>query len=105
MPTPARQTIFPCTCSSANNIAMADNKAPTHVAYTKKWLTKKQFVWLEIGKGRQDGDGTFQSFLDRLPIGGFNGYVYFAPIGALPPEPDDVSSEPVRPGPPGEQEA
>jgi hypothetical protein len=89
---PARQTIFPYTCSFANNIGMTDNKAPTHVAYIKKWLTKKQFIWLEIGKGRQDRDGTFQSFLDRLPIGGFNGYVYFAPIGAPPPLP-----EPARP--------
>ncbi len=72
---------------------MTDNNALTHVAYSKKWLIKKQFIWLEIGKGRQDRDGTFQSFLDRPPIDGFNGYVYFAPIGAPPPEVDDVSSE------------
>jgi hypothetical protein len=95
---PARQILFPCIYDSATNIGMTDNKAPTHVAYAKRWLTKKQFIWLEIGKGRQDRDGTFQSFLDRLPIGGFNGYVYFAPIGAPPPEVDDVSSEPERPG-------
>jgi hypothetical protein len=83
---------------------MTDGKAPTHIAYTKKWLSKKQFIWLEIGKGRLDPDGTFQSFLDRLPIGGFNGYVYFAQIGAPPPELDDVPSEPARPAPRSEEE-
>jgi hypothetical protein len=97
--TPTRQIIFPCIYSSANNVGMTDNdnKARTHVAYTKKWLTKKQFIWLEIGKGRLDPGGTFQSFLDRLPIGGFNGYVHFARIGVPPPDP-----EPQRPDDIGE---
>jgi hypothetical protein len=28
-------------------------------------------------------------FLDRLPVGGWHGYAYFAPIGAKPPEPEE----------------
>jgi hypothetical protein len=77
---------------------MADSKAPTHAAYVMKRLSKTRFVWLEVGKGRLDGDGVFHGFLDRTPIGGFSGYVYFAPIGAAPPEaepqrPDDASGE------------
>lgn len=27
-------------------------------------------------------------FLDRTPIGGFNGYAYLAPVGAQPPLPN-----------------
>ena len=53
---------------------------------------KKHGRWLEIGTARQDSDGVIHAFLDRTPIGGFNGYVYFAPIGAQPPLP-----EPERP--------
>jgi len=61
-------------------------------AYAMKRLSKKHFIWLEIGKGRLDSNGVFHGFLDRLPIGGFIGYVYFARIGELHPEP-----EPSRP--------
>ncbi|WP_263356147.1 hypothetical protein [Acidicapsa ligni] len=50
-------------------------------------------MWLEIGNGRLDSDGIFHGFLDRTPIGGFSGYVYFAPVGTTPAEP-----EPERPG-------
>jgi hypothetical protein len=67
---------------------MADPKASTHSALTRKRLGKRHFTWLEIGKGRLDGDGKFHGFLDRLPIGGFDGYVYFVPIGQEPPEPE-----------------
>jgi hypothetical protein len=71
---------------------MPDEKAPTHVAYAMKRLSKTRFIWLEIGRGRLDKDGVFHGFLDRMPIGGFTGYVYFAPIGTQPPLP-----EPERP--------
>ena len=42
---------------------------------------KKHGRWLEIGTARQDSSGVIHAFLDRTPIGGFNGYVYFAPVG------------------------
>jgi hypothetical protein len=71
---------------------MADSKAPTHIAYSRQRIGKTSFVWLEIGQGRLDGDGVFHGLLDRLPIGGFSGHVYFAPIGGPPPE-----EEPQRP--------
>ncbi len=74
---------------------MTDSKAPTHSAFTRKRLGKRHFTWLEIGNGRLDTDGTFHGFLDRTPIGGFDGYVYFAPIGTTPP---DVEPQPDRPG-------
>lgn len=34
------------------------------------------------------------AFIDLMPVGGFNGYVYFAPVGTEPPAP-----EPQRPAP------
>lgn len=71
---------------------MAQETAPTHIAFAKKYVSKKLFVWLEIGKGRMDKSGTFHGMLDRTPIGGFNGYTCFVPIGQKPPEP-----EPERP--------
>jgi hypothetical protein len=71
---------------------MTDDKAPTHSAFARRRLGKRHFTWLEIGKGRLDIDLKFHGILDRLPIGGFDGYVYFAPIGTTPLEP-----EPHRP--------
>jgi hypothetical protein len=42
---------------------------------------------LEIGVGRIDNEGA-QLFLDRLPLGGFSGYVKLLPRGVKPvPEP------------------
>lgn len=72
---------------------MANDNAPTHIAFVKKHYTKKVFVWLEVGRGRKDKNGNFHGMLDRLPIGGFSGYVCYVPIGSKPPEP-----EPERPG-------
>jgi hypothetical protein len=79
---------------------MVDSKAPTHTAYSRQRISKTRFVWLEIGKGRMDGDGVFHGLLNRMPIGGFSGHVHFAPIGAPPPE-----EEPQRPDEAGEDEA
>jgi hypothetical protein len=46
-----------------------------------------------------DRNGVFHGFLDRLPIGGFSGYVHFAPIGEAPPD-----AEPQRPDEPEEED-
>lgn len=72
---------------------MTDSKTPTHTAYTLKRDGKRFGRYLEVGNARQDPDGIIHVFLDRTPIGGFNGYVYLAPIGAQP-----SLSEPERSG-------
>jgi hypothetical protein len=79
---------------------MTDSKAPTHTAFALKREGKK-FArrWLEIGKARHDSNGVIHLFLDRTPIGGFNGYAYLAPMGTQPPP-----VEPARPGEPSEEE-
>ena len=77
---------------------MAD-KTPTHTAFALKREGKRHGRWLEIGTARQDSTGVIHAFLDRTPIGGFNGYVYFAPIGTAPPLP-----EPERPAHPSAEE-
>lgn len=69
-------------------------KPPTHTAFALKREAKRRGRWLEIGTARAGADGAMHVFLDRLPVGGFNGYVYLAPLGASPPMPD----EPQRPG-------
>jgi hypothetical protein len=81
---------------------MTAETTPTHIALAKKHYGPKQrqFVWLEIGKGRLDKNGNFHAMLDRLPIGGFNGYACFVPIGQQPPE-----IEPARPNEDSEAEA
>jgi hypothetical protein len=76
---------------------MTDNKAPTHTAFALKREGKKHGRWLEIGTARQEATGVIHVFLDRTPVGGFNGYAYLAPIGAPPQDP-----EPERPGQPSE---
>lgn len=74
---------------------MADTtKAPTHTAFALKREGKRYGKWLEIGTARQDTNGVIHLFLDRTPIGGFNGYAYLAPIGAEPPV---FEPEPQRP--------
>ena len=71
---------------------MNDSNELTHTAFAMKPAGKKQGRWLEIGSGRIDSSGVIHVFLDRTPIGGFNGYVYMAPNGMQPPGP-----EPHRP--------
>ncbi|MEO7142479.1 MAG: hypothetical protein ABI165_03150 [Bryobacteraceae bacterium] len=72
---------------------MADSKTPRHTAFAMKRRSKTRFIWLEIGTGRLDSNGVFHGIRDRLPVGGFTGYVYYAPIGEKPPD-----AEPERPG-------
>ncbi len=69
---------------------MTDSKAPTHTAYSLKREGKRYGRWLEVGNARQDADGIIHLFMDRMPIGGFNGYVFIASKGAEPefPEPE-----------------
>jgi hypothetical protein len=71
-----------------------DNKAPTHTAFAFRREGKRHGRWLEIGTARQDSTGIIHVFLDRTPIGGFNGYAYLAPVGTTPPEPEP---QPQRP--------
>ena len=73
---------------------MADtSKTLTHTAFAVKRDMKRHGRWLEIGKARFEKDGGAHVFLDRLPVGGFTGYVYLAPFGAQPP----ALEEPQRP--------
>jgi hypothetical protein len=77
---------------------MADKRAPdTHTAFAARRIGKKvqHIKWVEIGTGRIDADGMAHVFLDRLPIGGFTGYVRLSPIGITPPP---ITAEPVQPG-------
>jgi hypothetical protein len=78
---------------------MADSTEPAHNAFTLKREGMRYGRWLEIGAGRLDSAGVFHGNLDRLPIGGFNGYVHFTPIGTEPQLP-----EPERPAKPSDDE-
>lgn len=81
---------------------MADNtnnnaKTPTHTAFTAKREGRRlKFLrWLEVGVARLEKDGVVFVHLDRLPVGGFTGFVYLAPVGSPPPSSDP---QPQRPG-------
>jgi len=70
---------------------MAESNAPTHTAFALRKEGKRHGTWLEIGTARQADNGIIHVFLNRTPIGGFNGYVYLSPHG-VPPDP-----QPERP--------
>ena len=72
-----------------------DRKPPTHTARALKRVGRRFTRWLEVGTGRQGEDGSFTAYLDRTPLGGWTGYVHFAPIGQEPPP-----LPPERPGGP-----
>ena len=78
---------------------MTDSKDPTHTAFILKREGRKFGRWIASGKGRLDGDGVFHGYIDSLPVGGFTGYIHFAPLGKEPPTP-----EPQRPAASGEDE-
>src|ERR1700674_1045485 len=66
---------------------MVEKRAPdTHTAFAARRIGKEtqHIKWVEIGTGRTDSDGMVHVFLDRLPIGGFTGYVRLSPSGAEP---------------------
>jgi hypothetical protein len=79
---------------------MADTKLPTHTAFALKREGRRYGRWLEIGKARIESNGVIHVFLDRTPLGGFNGYVYLAPVGVQPPPHEP---EPQRPASPSEE--
>jgi len=91
--------IFRCICNRDSSFFMTDSKAPTHTVFAMRREGKRHGRWLEIGNARQETTGVIHLFLDRTPIGGFNGYAYLAPVGAQPPLP-----EPERPAPTSEEE-
>jgi hypothetical protein len=70
----------------------------THTA----WILKTELMRrgrrigrrLECGVGRVTDSGDFEGYLDRLPVGGWDGRVYFAKIGNPPPD----LEAPQRPG-------
>jgi hypothetical protein len=74
---------------------MTDKSPQTYTAFTQRRVGKKFSHWLEIGTGQMGDDGitVFIASLDRLPIGGFDGEVHFAPVGSEPLPP-----KPLRPG-------
>lgn len=59
----------------AGEATMAENRTPTHRAYAAK-REGHHARWLEIGTAIVHADGKgFDVYLDRLPVGGFNGHV------------------------------
>jgi hypothetical protein len=77
---------------------VADPKARTHTAFTMQRVGKKFGRWLEIGSGRIDGNEV-HLFIDRLPVGGFTGYVRLTLHGEPPPLP-----QPQRPAPAADED-
>jgi hypothetical protein len=81
---------------------MAENPVPfTHTAYVLKREGKRLKFgrWLECGMARrEEKTGAVNLYIDRLPVGGFNGFVHLAPIGTRPPPPEPAEPEPRRPG-------
>jgi hypothetical protein len=67
----------------------------THIAYASKREGTRRLPrvrFLEIGTARIDETGE-HVFLDRLPIGGFTGYVRLWPIGSAPPGVSELEDE------------
>jgi hypothetical protein len=70
----------------------------THIAYALKRETRTTSRWLEIGVANIESDGkngAHHLYVDRLPVGGFDGKIVIHPIGSTPPAPQPV---PERPG-------
>jgi hypothetical protein len=42
--------------------------------------------WINEGVARSGPDGTMQVYLHSLPVGGFDGRLFLAPIGVEPPQ-------------------
>jgi hypothetical protein len=80
-------------------------KSPTHTAWAFRRLGRKPHMgyWVEVGTGRKNEDGTFDSFMDRTPINGFNGHVAHRLIGSPPPSTPEM--KPERPDESGDDEA
>lgn len=77
-------------------------KPRTHTAWAIQQQRVRRIAFtraLEIGQGRIDADGV-HLFLDRLPLGGFSGYVKLLPNGVKP----STAAIPQRPGDEGDDE-
>jgi hypothetical protein len=77
---------------------MAENteKPRIHTAWAIQQQRVKRLSFvrtLEIGEGRIDAEGA-HLFLDRLPLGGFSGYVKLLPKGVKPSAPAPTPSRP-----------
>jgi hypothetical protein len=56
-------------------------KKPTHRAYCTKRVSRTAVMFLECGTGRVSEDGKgFDVHLDRVPVGGFNGFIRLRPL-------------------------
>jgi hypothetical protein len=60
-------------------------KTHTHRAYAARREGHK-VRWLEIGVACLSDGGGFDLFVDRLPVGGFNGHILVRPNGTTPEE-------------------
>ena len=49
-------------------------------------LGKRHRRYIEIGAGCIEDNGAIRVYLDRLPIGGFNGFLHLLPEGMPPPD-------------------
>lgn len=73
----------------------ANTNTRTHRAWAVRREGKKFMRWLEVGTGRIDKErDEVHLFMDRLPIGGFTGYVMLAPISKTPQIPDPAPQRP-----------
>jgi hypothetical protein len=73
-----------------------NDKPRTHTAWAIQQQRVRRLVFtrtLEVGEGRIDADGA-HLFLDRLPLGGFSGYVKLLPKGVQPAPPPPSPSRP-----------
>ncbi|MBV9152699.1 MAG: hypothetical protein JO204_13075 [Alphaproteobacteria bacterium] len=75
---------------------MNEEKPRTHTAWAIQQQRARRFAYmraLEIGQGRIDAEGV-HIFLDRMPLGGFSGYIKLLPNGVKPA----MAAIPQRPG-------
>jgi len=56
----------------------------------------KRFRWLEGGIAVERGDGTLDVFLDRLPVGGWNGHILIRSDNAKPTARDIPTTTPFE---------
>jgi len=76
--------------------------ANTEILTHRAWATRREGKGftrsLEIGTGRIDKErDQAHLFLDRLPIGGFTGYVMLSPINETPQIPEPQPRRPEQP--------
>jgi hypothetical protein len=83
------------TYSHLQRNGICGHNSSSVVAFALRREGKKHGRWIDIGTARLESNGVIHAFLDRLPIGGFNGYVHFAPIGTQPPEPEPNPKRPL----------